>query len=146
MNTESRNTLEALFSRMTPQQQLCFKQAVVQQTIYYVSQRLPSEVNDEGERSFISVAQRWLDQPTRENAKYADISATLDMMDGGVRYFDYSDYYLAPAWAAGARDGLEATNSALRAAGDDADIARQWQVAAAEAILQGQSLPQFEKK
>jgi hypothetical protein len=37
MNAESTNILETLFSRMTSHQQLCFKKAVVQQTIYYVA-------------------------------------------------------------------------------------------------------------
>ncbi|NJR64186.1 MAG: hypothetical protein HC772_00780 [Leptolyngbyaceae cyanobacterium CRU_2_3] len=137
MDTEPSSTLEALFSKMTPEQQLCFKQAVVQQTIYYVTQHLPSEDKDDGERRFIAYAQDWIDEPTQENADRANGAAVLDSIDGGVRHFDYSPYFLTPAEAAGANDAIHATRYALEAAGSRAEIAHQWQIAAAEAICKG---------
>jgi len=143
MNTEPSNTLEALFNRMMPEQQLCFKQAIVQQTIYYVTQHLPPEDKDDGERRFIAYAQDWIDDPTQENAEGANGAAVLDSIDGGVRHFDYSPYFLTPAEAAGAQNAIHATSYALEAAGSRAEIARQWQIAAAEAILQGQALPEL---
>jgi hypothetical protein len=144
MNTEPSNTLEVLFSRMTPEQKLCFKQAIVQQTIYYVTQHLPPEDKDDGERRFIAYAQDWIDDPTQENAERANGAAVLDSIDGGVRHFDYSPYFLTPAEAAGAQNAIHATSYALEAAGDRTEIARQWQIAAAESILQGQALPEFD--
>lgn len=144
MDTETNSNLETLFSQMTLEQQLCFKQAVVRQTIHYVSQHLPMKDNDVGERSFISHAQGWIDEPTDENAERSNGAAVLDSIDGGVRNFDYSPYYLTPAEAAGAKDGIQATRYALEAAGDRAETAHQWQIAAAETILQGQALPEFD--
>ena len=90
MNPEPSSALDALFSQMTPEQQLCFKQAVVQQTIYYVTQHLPPKDKDDGERRFIGYAQDWIDEPTQENAERANGAAVLDSIDGGVRHFDYS--------------------------------------------------------
>ncbi len=144
MNTEPSEILKSLFSQMTPEQQLCFKQAVVQQTIYYVTQHLPAEDKDDGERRFIAYAQDWINEPTQENAERANGAAVLDSIDGGVRHFDYSPYFLTPAEAAGANDAIHATRYALEAAGSGAEIARQWQIAAAEAILQGRVLPEFD--
>ncbi|GBO56735.1 hypothetical protein APA_5070 [Pseudanabaena sp. lw0831] len=144
MNTESSNTLEALFDQMTPEQKLCFKQAVVQQTIYYVTQHLPAENKDDGERNFIWAAQKWIDEPTSENAAFANNMVTLDLIDGGARNRDYPSYFLTPADAAGANDAIAATSYALEAAGNRTEIARQWQIAAAEAILQVQALPELD--
>ena len=144
MNTEPSEILKSLFSQMTPEQQLCFKQAIVQQAIHYVTQHLPVEDKDDGERFFIALAQDWIDEPTHENAERANGAAVLDSIDGGVRNFDYSPYFLTPAEAAGASDGIEAAKRALEAAGAQAEIARQWQIAAAEAILQGQALPELD--
>jgi hypothetical protein len=144
MNSEPSDILETLCDRMKPAQQLCFKQAMVRQTIHYVAQRLPAEADDCGERGFIEIAQDWLDSPTAENAKRASTAAIFDCVDGGVRYFDYGDYFLEPAWAAGAIDGVTAARSGLVAAIDREAIVRQWQVATAEAILQGQPLPELD--
>lgn len=141
MNTEPSNALESLFSRMTSEQQLCFKQAVVQQTIYYVTQHLPPKDKDDGERNFIWAAEKWIDEPTRENSDFANAMVTADLIDGGARNRDYPSYFLTPAEAAGANDAIHATSYARQAAGNQTESARQWQIAAAEAILQGQAIP-----
>lgn len=159
MNSEPSDILETLFDRMTPPQQLCFKQAVVRQTIHYVAQHLRDRAEDCEERDFSELARNWIDNPTEENAKRASTAAIFDCVDGGVRYFDYSDYFLEPAWAAGAINGVAAARSAIIAAmavavtPEDAsrseefdrraEIARQWQVATAEAILQGHPFPEL---
>jgi hypothetical protein len=139
---ETKNLLNVLFGQMNRGQQLRFKQAIVAQTIYYVSQRLPHEDLDEGERSFVELANQWLAQPTAENAERAITATIFDRVDGGVRYFDYSDYFLTPAEAAGAENGDDATRYASIAAGEfRQDEARQWQTAAALNILADREPP-----
>jgi hypothetical protein len=139
---ETKNIVKVLFGQMNQRQKLCFKQAIVAQTIYYVSQHLPHEDLDEGERSFIELANQWLAQPTTENADRAITATIFDRVDGGVRYFDYSDYFLIPAEAAGAENGDDATRYALIAAGEfRQDEAQQWQKTAALNILADRDPP-----
>lgn len=134
------NDLNELVNRMSEKQQLRFKQAIVRQTIYYVSKQLPPEEHDEGERNFILCANQWLEQPTEKNAEKAKIAAIADCIDGGVRYFDYSEYFHEPAWAAGS-DAHEAAQHALTAAKTDLQYATQWQIKAALAILNNEDPP-----
>jgi hypothetical protein len=138
---EAEDLVKVLFDRMNPAQQLRFKQAIVAQTVYYVSQRLPPAELDEGERSFTDSAIQWLNEPTAKNAEEALTAWVLDRVDGGVRYFDYSDYFLLPAEAAGADNGYEATEDALKAAREAKAEAKQWQQMAAEAILADREPP-----
>jgi hypothetical protein len=137
----TKELLEVLFRRMNASQQLRFKQAIVAQTVYYVSQRLPQADVDLGECGFVEIANQWLEQPTAENADLALTATIFDRVDGGVRYFDYSDYFLTPAEAAGSEQGLMATIYAVKAAGELLDEAKQWQQAAAYAILADRQPP-----
>jgi hypothetical protein len=138
------NPVKLLFDRMNPAQQLRFKQAIVAQTIYYVSQRLPPAELDDGERRFTDAATQWLKEPTAANADNAIAAAIFDRVDGGVRYFDYSDYFLLPAEAVGAENGYDATTDAIKAAGESSEAAKQWQQMAAEAILADRQPPPFD--
>ncbi|MEG4987211.1 hypothetical protein QUB08_15775 [Microcoleus sp. BR0-C5] len=132
--------LEGLVKVMREKQQLSFKQAVVRQTIYYVSKQLPREEQDKGERYFISLANKWIEQPTQENAEKASMGVACDYIDGGMRYFDYPSYFLAPAEAA-ASSAYGATECALTASGNDSRAAYQWQITAAWAILNNKEPP-----
>jgi hypothetical protein len=142
---ETDNLLAMLFGQMTEQQQLRFKQAMVAQTVFYVSQRLPVADRDEGERSFISLANQWLAGPTPENADKAMIATAFDRIDSGVRNHDIADYFLTPAEAAGAANGYEAAKYALKAGGDFQIVeAKQWQMATAWDILANRTPPSVE--
>lgn len=144
-NPNKPDLLELLFNLMDETQKLSFKKAAVQQTIYYITKKLPSPEEDEGEHSFIEVAKNWLSNPTEEVANRANAGAAADCIDGGVRYFDYPEIFLEPAWAAGAKTGLGAAQSALTAAGTNfAEVALQWQITAAWAILYNENLPVLE--
>jgi len=125
---------------MSEKQQLSFKQAVVRQTIYYVSKQLLPEEKDKGERYFISLANQWIKHPTEENAKKASMGVACDYIDGGMRYFDYPSYFLTPAEAA-ASSAYGATQCALTASGNDSRGAYQWQITAAWAILNNKEPP-----
>jgi hypothetical protein len=130
---ETENLLEMLFGQMNDQQQLRFKQAIVTQTIHYVSQRLPEVDRDNGERRWIALAQEWLDRPTTENAAKAAVNS------------DSHDYFHTPAQAAAAT-GYEATTYALQAAGEFQQAeAQQWQKAAAWDILADRNPPPIEE-
>ncbi len=142
---ETEDLVGMLCERMNRAQQLRFKQAIIAQTIYYVSQHLPPAEQDEGERGLIDVANQWLNEPTATNADRALTAAVFDRVDGGVRSFDYSDYFLLPAEAAGAKNGHEAARSALQAAGECENEARQWQQSAAEAILADREPPAVDR-
>jgi hypothetical protein len=142
---ETDNLLEMLFRQMNEQQQLRFKQAIVAQTVFYVSQRLPVADQDEGERSFIALANQWLATPTPENADKALNATAFDRVDGGVRNHDISDYFLTPAAAAGAENGYEAVKYALKAGGDfQVAEAKQWQMATAWDLLSDRTPPSVE--
>jgi hypothetical protein len=144
-NPNQPDLLERLFNLMDETQKLSFKKAAVQQTIYYITKKLPSPEADEGERLFIEVAKNWLWNPTEEVANRANAGAAADCIDGGVRYFDYPEIFLEPAWAAGAKTGLGAAQSALTAAGTNfAEVALQWQITATWAILYDEKLPVLE--
>jgi hypothetical protein len=137
---EPANALVDLINRMSADRQLSFKQALVRQALHYAAQQLPPLDQDDGERRCLSFAQDWLDEPTPEKAEEAGAGASFDCVDGGVRHFDYSDYFLEPAWAA-AGDAANAARCALIAAGSDAAAAQLWQIATAKAILTGADLP-----
>lgn len=139
-NAYQAGDLEGLVKLMSEKQQLSFKQVVVRQTIYYVSKQLPPEETDNGERGFIFLANRWLEQTTEENAEKARTAAVFDCVDGGVRYFDYPEYFHAPAWAV-ASSAHGATQCALTASGNDSEAAYQWQITAAWAILNNREPP-----
>ncbi len=142
---EAENILEMLFGQMDEQQKIRFKQAIVAQTVFYVSQQLPVEDQDRGERSFIALANQWLTAPTSENAAKAVTAIAFDRVDGGVRNHDVSDYFLTPAQAAGAENGYEAVKHALKAGGDfQVAEAKQWQMATAWDILSDRTPPSVE--
>ncbi len=133
------NELEELVRAMTPAQKLRFKQAVVRQVIHFVSKRLPPEEEDDGHRGGIIVATNWLNEPTDEKARDASSFAASECWDGGARYDDYPKSFLDPADVAGATDLCSAARIAAQAAPPtEQEEARQWQIAAAQAILQGQ--------
>ncbi len=139
---ETENLLEMLFGQMNEQQQLLFKQAIVAQTIFYVSQRLPIANQDQGERSFIALANQWLATPTPEQAEQA--ATASDRMGSEVPNATF-DYFAAPAEAAGAKNGYEAIKYALKAGGDfQAAEAKQWQMATAWDILSDRTPPSVE--
>ncbi len=140
-------SLEELFNRMDEEQKLTFKKSVVQQTIYYITKQLPPPEQDEGERSFINLAKKWLQSPTEEIRNLMNAAITADYIDGGMRYFDYPAIFLQPAWAAGAKTGLEASEYALGAAEaiQQTALASEWQMAVAWAILKGDHLPVLEE-
>jgi hypothetical protein len=142
---ETENLLEMLFGQMNEQQQLRFKQAIVAQTVFYVSQRLPVADLDNGERSFIELANKWIAEPTAKNAEQAALAAVLDRVDGEVRHFEMGEYFLTPAEAAGAESGYDAVHHALKAAGDfQVTEAKQWQMATAWDILSDRTPPSVE--
>jgi hypothetical protein len=139
---ETENLLAMLFGQMTGQQQLHFKQAIVAQTVFYVSQRLPVADQDQGERSFITLANQWLSEPTTENAEQAMTATAIDKVASGNHV---SEYFLTPAEAAGAENGYEAVKYALRAGGDFQVVeAKQWQMATAWDILADRTPPSVE--
>jgi hypothetical protein len=134
--------LEALIGLMSGEQGFRFKQAVVRQAVHYIEGRLPPEDEDEGESSGVTFARRWLENPTDENAHAAGAYAYFDAMDGGVRNHDYPDIYNEPAWAAAYDDLASVASATLRTAPAGQEVAaRQWQVEAAWAILQGNEPP-----
>ena len=139
-NAYPTDDLEALVKLMNEKQQIAFKQAVVRQTIYYVSKHLPSEANDEGEHSFIAIANQWIENPTEKNADNAMMSVVADSIDGGARYFDYPVYFHNPAIAAGSNTHY-AAQTALESAENDSKSAYQWQMTTALAILNNEELP-----
>lgn len=90
--------LEPLVSELNAEQQLQLRQALVRQAIYYVSQALPPQESDDGHRCGSDRAAEWLKKPTVEVAHNAYIWAVGECWDGGVRYFDYPEYFLFPVW------------------------------------------------
>jgi len=134
--------LEGLIAGMTPEQDLLLKMAVVRQSLYYVEQILPSEEDDDGERGCLNIARRWLADPTPENAQDAVWYVGADARDGGLRYHDYAPIFVEPATVAGADDAKQAIHFAATTipAGGEQE-ARQWQLDAALAILQGREVP-----
>jgi hypothetical protein len=135
---ETENILGMLFGQMDERQQLCFKQAIVAQTIHYVSQRLPVADRDQGERSFVALANKWITAPTQENVDRA--ASSIDKVK------DCSDYFLSPVQAAGAETGYAAIIYALTAAGEfQLTEAKQWQLATAWDILADRNPPPFEQ-
>jgi hypothetical protein len=113
---ESQATLRDLLGRLSLHQLACFKQVVVRQALWHVTKLLPPEDVDDGQRGAIAAATRWLAQPTEENAKAAAMYAVFECVDGGVRYFDYPDLFLQPAWVVGAESAEEAARLAVRSA------------------------------
>jgi len=161
---ELEDRLRALLNPMNEQQSFRFKQAAIRQAMHYVEEMLPPEEEDDGHRIGITMARRWLAEPTEEVALAAIRIASSESIDGGARYFDYPDYLLSPAFAAGAKDAWEAAHSAFWAGmeaerhrmfhtnkrwGEEgqhtAAIAKyaalEWQIAAAQAILRNSELP-----
>lgn len=131
--------LERLVEAMTPSQKLRFKQAVVQQAIYFVSQCLPPEAEDEGHRDGIWAATNWLNDPTDKKAQDATLFAASSCWDGGVRYHDYPASFLDPAWTAGEINPYKAACHAAKSAPlMEQESARQWQIACAQAISRGE--------
>jgi len=136
------SALEPLVSRLTAEQQLRLRQALVGQAIRYVSRALPPVDLDEGHRCGCLWAARWLDCPTEEVAREACIWAGGEFWDGGVRYFDYPEYFLDPVLVLGADDlDAAARRAAATAPESERGAAVAWQVAAVRAIARGQEPP-----
>jgi hypothetical protein len=137
---ETENLLGMLFGQMNAPQQLRFKQAIVAQTIHYVSQRLPVAAQDQGERGLIALANQWITQPTTESD-----DALKAVSSQSVAGQEYASHFLAPVQAASAVNGYEAVIYALIAAGEwQVAGAKQWQMAAAWDILADRTPPPFE--
>src|SRR5262245_2141727 len=96
--------MEPLMSRLTAEQQLRLRQALVRQAIHYVGKALPPEAPEDGPSLGCRWAARWLDCPTEEVARDVCILAAGECCDGGVRYFDCREYFLAPVWVVGTTD------------------------------------------
>jgi hypothetical protein len=130
--------LEPLVSKLNAEQQLQLRQALVRQTIYYVSQGLPPKESDDGHRQGCDRATEWLETPTAEVAHNAYMWAVGECWDGGMRYSDYPEYCLFPVWAL--KEELDAAAAyAIRVAPEsDRAAAVDWQIAAVRAIVQGQ--------
>jgi hypothetical protein len=142
---ETENLLAMLFGQMNDQQQLRFKQAIVAQTVFYISQRLPVADQDQGERSFIALANQWLAEPTPENASKALMATDVDRANSKIVTSEIRDHFLTPAAAAGAENGYEAVKYALIAGGDfQVTEAKQWQMATAWDILADRTPPSVE--
>jgi len=138
--------IEKLIGIMTEAQLFSFKYAIVRQAVYYAERILPPEEEDDGERGCISVARSWLEQPTPEVARDSLIFATMEGVDGGLRYFDYDPLFIEPVEAAGVAlsptDIVRAAKHARRAARDEHHVeALRWQLDSAWAILQGDDIP-----
>jgi hypothetical protein len=134
--------LEPLVCRLSDDQQLLLRQAMVRQSLFYVSKALPPEGLDEGHRLGCLLAARWLDCPTDEVARDICIWAGGECRDGGVRYFDYPEYFLGPVWVVGATDLDAASHLAARTAPEsERGAAVAWQISAVRAIAKGQDPP-----
>jgi hypothetical protein len=128
--------------RLSAEQQLRLRQALVRQAVRYVSKALPPEALDEGHCLGCQWAARWLDCPTEEVAQDVCIWAGGECRDGGVRYFDYPAYFLGPVWVLGATDLDAAARLAAETAPEsERGAAIDWQVAAVRAIARGQEPP-----
>lgn len=131
--------LEPLMAKLDAEQQLQLRQALVRQTIHYVSQRLPPEELDDGHRQGCDRAAHWLENPTAEVAFNASAWATGECWDGGVRYSDYPLYFLEPVFVLEATDLDDVARLAAQTAPEsDRAAAVDWQIAAVRAIVQGQ--------
>jgi hypothetical protein len=138
--------LENLIDLMTEAQQFDFKYAMVRQAVHFTEMQLPPKEEDDGERSAIGMAQRWLDDPTPQNAHDALMFIVAEYMDGGLRYSDYGRVFAEPAEAVTCEPG---TSSMTRAAGHarntaipgQDEAALGWQLDVALAILQDRPIP-----
>jgi len=136
--------LDELVEVMTVDQRLRFKQALVRQTIHFVSKLLPPE-EDDGHRSGILAAMNWLNEPTEEKAQAANVYGVSECWDGGVRYHDYPLVFLDPAWAAGESDLCRAAGYGINSVpAEEREAARQWQIEAARAVLRDDEPPPLE--
>jgi hypothetical protein len=133
--------LEKLIDLMTEPQQFDFKYAVVRQAVHFTEMQLPPKEDDDGERSAMGMAQRWLNDPTPQNAHDALMFVVAEYMDGGLRYSDYGRVFAEPAEAVICDKG---TSELVRAAGHarntatpgQDEAALRWQLDVALAILQ----------
>lgn len=133
---------EPLVNRLSVQQQLCLRQALVRQAICFVTKALPPEALDEGHSLGCRWAARWLDCSTEEVARDVCVAAAGECVDGGVRHDDYSEYFLTPVFVLGASDLDAAARLAVESApAAERGLAFTWQIAAAQAIARGQALP-----
>lgn len=134
--------LGELLEAMSVDQKLRFKQAVVRQTIHFISQLLPPEEEDDGDRSGIWAATSWLNEPTEEKAHAATMYGVGECWDGGVRNHDYPLAFLNPAWAAGESDLPRAAGYGVDSApAAEREAALQWQIEAARFILRDEEPP-----
>jgi hypothetical protein len=133
---------EPLVRRLNAEQQLCLRQSLVKQAIRHVTKALPPEALDVGHRLGCQWAGRWLDCPTDAVARDICIAASGECWDGGVRHFDYPEYFLRPVWVLGASDLDAAARLAAETAPEsERSAAVSWQIAAVRAIARGQGPP-----
>jgi hypothetical protein len=133
---------EPLVSRLTAEQQLQLRQALVRQAIRHVTKALPPEALDAGHSLGCRWAARWLDCPTEEVARDVCTYAAGECWDGGVRYFDYPERFLAPVWVIGVTNLDAAARLAAETAPEsERGAAVGWQSAAVRAIARGQEPP-----
>src|SRR5262249_19240739 len=133
---------EPLLTRLTTKQQLQLRQALVRQAIRYVTRSLPPKALDDGHSLGCGLAAHWLDRPTDKEAREVCICAAGECWDGGVRHWDYPEYFLTPVWVIGATDLDAAARLAAEAAPEsERGAAVDWQIAAVRAIARGQQPP-----
>jgi hypothetical protein len=134
--------VEPLVNRLTAEQQLRLRQALVRQAIRYVARALPPKELDKGHRLGCLLAAGWLDRPTAKEAREVCTCAAGECWDGGVRYWDYPEYFLSPVWVIGATDLDAAARLAAETAPEpERAAAVAWQIAAVRALARGQEPP-----
>lgn len=119
MSTEKgqpHETLHALLADLDDSRRFRFKKAVVEQAMKSIGQLFPETKDVEGHIGGVAVASDWLTDPSEENVRDAAIYAVAERIDGGVRYFDYPEFFLAPADAVSADTVEEAAEIAVEAA------------------------------
>lgn len=98
-----------LVHRMSAEQRLRFKQAVVRHAIEQAERVLPPEAEDKGHRRCLEAARRWLDDPSEENAKAAWTAAWVGIE--GAPSYPTATQAESAAWLA-ARGTAEAAGEA----------------------------------
>jgi WD40 repeat protein len=101
--------LALLVHRMTEQQRILFKQAVVRHAVEQAERVLPPEEYDRGHRRCLEAARRWLAYPTEANARAAHAAAWAGT-EGAPTYLNATPAESA-AWLA-ARGAAEAAAEA----------------------------------
>lgn len=142
---QARN-LDALIAHLSEPQTAEFRRALIRQSIALLEPRLPPSDQTWGEYMGIHTARQWLDNPAAVDLKRAVAAAQMDILDGNVRYFDYSEVMHYPIFAIDAPDLAKAAQwvryiaKGLGLVGG-VDSAHQWQLDAAWALITDHPLP-----